>query len=160
MKVDVAALGESYSREQLTMPGSRNHRHSSAYIHSIPAYLILLLLLLSVANVTHAISRDIVSGRSICDQTETACIDGSITWLKNRKMITIEGRLKRAIEPGKLIFLFSGFLSSGEQVFHSKEIEIRGKRGEILDERFKPPYSNQTIWSLYRFTYQPTQPAD
>lgn len=120
--------------------------------------MILLIALLAIADVTHAISREIVRGRSICDQTETACIDGSITWLKNRKMITIEGRLKRAIEPGKLFFMFSGHLSSGEQVFHTKEVEIRGKRGEILDERFKPPFSNQTIWALHKFTYHPKEP--
>lgn len=125
------------------------------FVFSMPAMATLLVAWLSVADVSHAISREIVSGRAICDQTETACFDGSITWLKNRKMLTIEGRLKRTIDPGALIFMFSGFLTSGEQVFHSKEVEVRGKRGEILDERFKPPYSNQTIWSLYRFTYRP-----
>lgn len=123
-----------------------------------PVLMILLIALLSISEVTHAMSREIVRGRSICDQTETACIDGSITWLKNRKMITIEGRLKRAIEPGKLLFMFSGHLTSGEQVFHTQEVEIRGKRGEILDERFKPPFSNQTIWALHKFTYHPTEP--
>lgn len=129
----------------------------SSLVLSVPVLATLLIALLCIADFTHAISREIVRGRSICDQTETACIDGSITWLKNRKMITIEGRLKRAIEPGKLIFMFSGHLSSGEQVFHTKEVEIRGKRGEILDERFKPPYSNQTIWALHRFTYHPAE---
>lgn len=122
------------------------------------ALIILLISLLSIADFSHAISREIVRGRSICDQTETACIDGSITWLKNRKMITIEGRLKRAIEPGKLFFMFSGHLNTGEQVFHTKQVEIRGKRGEILDERFKPPYSNQTIWALHKLTYHPSEP--
>ncbi len=125
---------------------------------STPTLLMFLVALLSIADFSHAISREIVRGRSICDQTETACIDGSITWLKNRKMITIEGRLKRDIEPGKLFFMFSGHLSSGEQVFHTKQVEIRGKRGEILDERFKPPYSNQTIWALHKFTYHPADP--
>ena len=125
----------------------------------IPAFIILLISLLTIADVAHAISREIVRGRSICDITEAACIDGSITWLKNRKMITIEGRLKRAIEPGKLFFMFSGHLASGEQVFHTKQVEIRGKRGEYIDERFKPPYSNQTIWALHQFTYQPAEAA-
>lgn len=125
---------------------------------SMPVLATLLITLLCITDFSHAISREIVRGRSICDQTETACIDGSITWLKNRKMITIEGRLKRAIEPGKLIFMFSGHLASGEQVFHTKEVKVRGKRGEILDERFKPPFSNQTIWALHKFTYHPIDP--
>ncbi|WP_250655640.1 hypothetical protein [Alkalimarinus coralli] len=120
--------------------------------------LLLVIGLFVISDVSHAVSREIARGRSICDQTETACIDGVITWLKNRKMITIEGRLKRAIEPGKLNFTFSGHLTTGEQVFHTKEIAIRGKRGEILDERFKPPFSNQTIWALHKFTYTPTVP--
>ncbi|MFD2230384.1 hypothetical protein [Alkalimarinus sediminis] len=140
------------------MRNQRSSHSKSSSISSTPTLVVLLLTLLSVADFTHAISREIVRGRSICDQTETACIDGSITWLKNRKEITIEGRLKRAIEPGKLIFMFSGHLSTGEQVFHTKEVAVRGKRGEILDERFKPPYSNQTIWALHKFTYHPVDP--
>lgn len=140
------------------MHNPHSPHQTPAHSFPTPALMILLIALLSIADVTHAISREIVRGRSICDQTETACIDGSITWLKNRKMITIEGRLKRAIEPGKLFFMFSGHLSSGEQVFHTKEVEIRGKRGEILDERFKPPFSNQTIWALHKFTYHPKEP--
>ena len=140
------------------MQDRRSTHQKSPSTLSVPILTLLLITLLSIADFTHAISREIVRGRSICDQTETACIDGSITWLKNRKEITIEGRLKRAIEPGKLFFMFSGHLTTGEQVFHTKEVKIRGKRGEILDERFKPPFSNQTIWALHKFTYHPKEP--
>jgi hypothetical protein len=124
------------------------------------AYLLFITLaiwasLLAGPNSAHAISRTLVSGSAICDQTETACFDGSITWYKNRKDITINGRLKRAVEPGELIFMFSGHLTTGEQVFHTQKIEIRGKRGEIIDARFKPPFSNQTIWALHQLTYTP-----
>ena len=117
---------------------------------------ILLISLFALSGTTHALSKTIVSGRSICDQTETACFDGSITWYKNRKDITINGRLKRAVEPGKFIFMFSGHLTTGEQVFHTQKIEVRGKRGEIIDARFKPPFSNQTIWALHKLTYVPS----
>ena len=124
-----------------------------------PSVRLLLLVCLFVSSLpSHALSKTIVSGRSICDQTETACFDGAITWYKNRKDITINGRLKRATEPGKLIFMFSGHLTTGEQVFHTQKIEIRGKRGEIIDARFKPPYSNQTIWALHRLSYAPVEP--
>ena len=123
-----------------------------------PSIQWLLLTCLLVSSLpSHALSKTIVSGRSICDQTETACFDGSITWYKNRKDITINGRLKRAIEPGKLIFMFSGHLTTGEQVFHTQKIEIRGKRSEIIDARFKPPFSNQTIWALHRLSYVPDE---
>ncbi len=123
-----------------------------------PSIRLLLLAYLLVASIpSYALSKTIVSGRSICDQTETACFDGSITWYKNRKDITINGRLKRAVEPGKLIFMFSGHLTTGEQVFHTQKIDIRGKRGEIIDARFKPPFSNQTIWALHRLGYLPNE---
>ena len=121
----------------------------------ITALVIFVSLLLEISS-AHAISRTIVSGRSICDQTETACFDGSIIWYKNKKDIKINGQLKRAVEPGKLVFMFSGHLTTGEQVFHTQKIEIRGKRGEYIDARFKPPFSNQTIWALHKFTYVPS----
>ncbi len=123
----------------------------------VPGWLssILLLALFTVADLSLAVSREIVRGRAICDQTETACIDGVITWYKNDKTIKIEGRLRRAVTPGKLHFLFSGHLSTGEQVFHTQQVELRGKRGEIIDERFKPPFSNQTIWALHQLRYEP-----
>lgn len=118
--------------------------------------LILLVSLLAFSSVSHAISRTIVSGRSVCDHTETACFDGSIIWYKNKKDIRINGQLKRAVEPGKLVFMFSGHLTTGEQVFHTQKIEIRGKRGEYINARFKPPFSNQTIWALHKLTYVPS----
>ena len=123
---------------------------------SRPLLLILFLTWqLALPSTASAISREIARGRSICDITETACLDGTITWYLNRKMITIEGRMKRKISPGKMVYRFSGYLATGEQVFHAHKFTIRGKRGEIIDERLKPPYSNQTIWSLNRVTYIP-----
>lgn len=133
------------------------HYFKLRYILKPSIRLLLLTGLLVLSLPSHALSKTIVSGRSICDQTETACFDGSITWYKNRKDITINGRLKRATEPGKLVFMFSGHLTTGEQVFHTQKIEIRGKRGEIIDARFKPPFSNQTIWALHKLSFVPTE---
>lgn len=95
------------------------------------------------------------SSSSICDTDNQVCLQTTILFESNSKVIEIRGRLHRTAGPGTLTFEFFGTTPLGEQVYHASSTEVRGRYSESISHKFGPPYSNRTAWALHRITFRP-----
>lgn len=99
----------------------------------------------------------ILSTSSICDQQGRVCLQGTIRFESNSKIMEIQARLHRTAGPGTLTFEFFGTTPLDEQVYHSTSVDIRGRYNESISHKVGPPYSNRTRWSLSRIIFEPAQ---
>lgn len=99
----------------------------------------------------------ILSTSSICDPDGLVCLQSTIRFESNSKIMEIEGRLYRTAGPGTLTFEFFGTTPLDEQVYHSTSVQIHGRYNESISHKIGPPYSNRTQWSLNRIVFEPAR---
>jgi len=115
-------------------------------------YLSLLLVIFPLS--ATAAWKTVHSSSSTCDQDEKVCLQSTIRFESNSKIMEIRGHLHRTAGPGTLTFEFFGTTPLGEQVYHASSVDVRGRYNESISHKFAPPYSNRTEWTLNRITFQ------
>ena len=89
----------------------------------------------------------------VCDQEKVFCIQGTLTYESNPRLLILRARIKRAPGPGMLRLLLVGANRKGDERFAPFEVRVRGKDSEIINHKMIPDYPDTESWAVYRIEF-------
>jgi hypothetical protein len=112
-----------------------------------------LTALLAAAPVDAARVLYLAREERICDAAEVACVDGSLAYHVNTRILWLYGRLKSSPGPGTLAITVRGTTRLGFVRFAPMEITLHGHANEIVDFRMIPDDPDVENWQIERIEY-------
>jgi hypothetical protein len=91
----------------------------------------------------------------ICDATRIICIDGSLGYDVNDRLLWLRGRVQASTVPGVLRITVRGSNRLGHMRFAPMEIGLRGRATEIVNFEMIPDYPDVANWSIDRIEFVP-----
>jgi hypothetical protein len=96
-------------------------------------------------------------GERLCDAAELACVQGSLTYHVNTRMLWLRGRLKTSPGPGTFAILVRGTTRLGYVRYAPLEIALDGHWSEIVDFQMIPDDPDVYNWQIDSITYRAEQ---
>lgn len=117
----------------------------------------LAVLLAALVPATALASRTLFLARNelICDGGRILCIDGTLTYEVNPRLLWLSGRVQSTAVPGVLKITVRGTNRLGHVRFAPMEIGLRGRATEIVDFRMIPDHPDVDNWSIDRIDFVP-----
>jgi hypothetical protein len=114
-------------------------------------------LLVALAPTAAVGSRTLYLAREepICDASRIVCIDGTLSYDVNDRLLWLRGRVQASTVPGVLQITVRGSNRLGHVRFAPMEIPLRGRATEIVDFRMIPDHPDVANWSIDRIEYLP-----
>ncbi len=114
-------------------------------------------LLAALAATAALASRTLYLAREeiICDADRIVCIDGSLGYDVNDRLLWLRGRVLASAVPGMLQITVKGSNRLGHVRFAPMEIALRGQATEIVDFRMIPDHPDVENWSIDRIDFVP-----
>ncbi len=91
----------------------------------------------------------------LCDAAATICLDGTLRYDVNSRLLRLRGRLAFAPGPGRLDIWLRGSNRLGHVRYAPMEVEVRGRASEIIDFRMIPDYPDVANWQIERNSFVP-----
>lgn len=91
----------------------------------------------------------------ICDSDRVICVDGTLSYDVNERLLWLRGRVRFTTVPGLLQITVKGSTRLGHVRYAPMEIELRGKASEIVDFKMIPDYPDVANWAIDRIVYLP-----
>ena len=82
----------------------------------------------------------------LCTQDQLACVRGTLTFERNYRVLRLRGRVEQAPGPGLFTVWVSGEGRGGARRYAPMEIEIRGRRSEIVNPGPRSGTRNPESW--------------
>lgn len=152
----VARLGFQGGAQATGSPAYRPAAPGSSYRG--PRQLALLTgLLASLASTAALASRTLFLAREelICDAGRVICIDGTLSYDVNDRLLWLRGRVQATAVPGVLVITLRGSNRLGHLRFAPMEVALRGTATEIVDFRMIPDHPDVANWSIDRIEFRP-----
>lgn len=120
------------------------------------------VLLCIVAGVSFAGPSERITGSNttLCDVEREVCLQGSITYFSNPRLLELRSRVQHAPGPGLVIFRLVGENRDGHVRRTSIEVRIRGKYSEIVSSRLITDHPDVDAWALESIHFTPGPPPD
>lgn len=93
----------------------------------------------------------------LCDAERIACVEGTLGYDVNPRLLWLIGRVQFATRPGLLQIVLKGSNRLGHVRYAPMEIELRGKASEIVDFRMIPDHPDVANWAIDRIRYRPDE---
>lgn len=93
----------------------------------------------------------------ICDGERVICIDGSLGYAVNDRLLWLRGRVQFTTVPGLLQITVKGTNRLGHVRYAPMELELRGKASEIVEFQMIPDYPDVANWAIDRIVYLPRE---
>ncbi len=93
----------------------------------------------------------------ICDGERLICIDGTLGYEVNDRLLWLRGRVQFTTVPGLLQITVKGSNRLGHVRYAPMEIELRGKASEIVDFQMIPDYPDVANWTIDHIVYLPAR---
>lgn len=93
----------------------------------------------------------------LCDAERIACVEGTLGYDVNPRLLWLTGRVQFATRPGLLEIVLKGSNRLGHVRYAPMEIELRGNASEIVDFRMIPDYPDVANWAIDRIRYRPDE---
>lgn len=113
------------------------------------------VLLLAAAATRAARLLYLADDEPLCTSPATACIEGTLTYETNERLLWLHGRVESVPGPGLFIVTLRGSNRLGHVRYAPMEIELRGHRGEIVGSRMIPDYPDVANWQIDRIEFRP-----
>ncbi len=130
------------------------HRHLLS-----PALAALLVLLALPPDAVASRLLYLARGELLCDVARTACLDGTLTYEVNERLLWLRGRMTTAAGAGTMQITVRGTNRLGHVRYAPMEIVLRGHAGEIVDFRMIPDHPDVADWTIDRIGFLPA-PGD
>ncbi|MBL8201607.1 MAG: hypothetical protein JNK40_11585 [Chromatiales bacterium] len=91
----------------------------------------------------------------ICDGERIVCVDGTLGYEVNDRLLWLRGRVQATAVPGVLQITVKGTNRLGHVRYAPMEIELRGRASEIVDFKMIPDYPDVANWSIDHIVYVP-----
>jgi hypothetical protein len=130
-------------------------RHApSGPLRAVPGALALLALLAAAAAFA---SRTLYLARNelICDGERIICVDGTLGYDVNDRLLWLQGRVQATTVPGTLQITVRGTNRLGHVRYAPMEFELRGRASEIVDFRMIPDHPDMANWAIDHIVYVP-----
>jgi len=116
---------------------------------------LLLAALLASAAAPASRTLYLAGSEVICDGERILCVDGTLTYDVNDRLLWLRGRVQATTVPGILQITVKGSNRLGHVRYAPMEIELRGRASEIVDYRMIPDYPDVENWSIDRIVFVP-----
>ncbi len=121
---------------------------------------VFLLLLIAVTATAGPSERVTGSNSRMCDSDGKVCLQGSITYYSNPRLLELRSRVQRASGPGLIVFRLTGENRDGHLRRTSIEVRIRGRYSEIVSTRLITDHPDVDSWTLESIQFTPGDPPD
>lgn len=121
---------------------------------------VYLLLLIAVTATAGPSERVTGSNSRMCDSDGKVCLQGSITYYSNPRLLELRSRVQRASGPGLIVFRLTGENRDGHLRRTSFEVRIRGRYSEIVSTRLITDHPDVDSWTLESIQFTPGDPPD
>lgn len=91
----------------------------------------------------------------LCEPARVMCIEGTLTYEKNERLLRLRGRLSAATAPGLVRFTFAGTTRQGFRRYTPLEFRIRGRATEVIDRKMIPDEPDVHDWRIDRISFEP-----
>lgn len=115
----------------------------------------LCLSAAALASRYHYLARD----EQLCDASATACLMATLTYDHNPRLLWLRGRVQSAPGPGMLRITLKGSTRQGFVRYAPMEVDLRGRRTEIVDFRMIPDHPDVSDWAIDRVEFEPGKKA-
>lgn len=159
IKADSAATGGSCEvipiGREVALPAyrpalPRSRRHRAQLLAPVAG----LLAALASAGVLASRTLYLAEDEAICDGERLVCIDGTLSYDVNDRLLWLRGRVQFTTVPGLLQITVKGSNRLGHVRYAPMEIELRGKASEIVDFRMIPDYPDVANWAIDHIVYR------
>ncbi|MEQ1800873.1 MAG: hypothetical protein ABL989_03055 [Gammaproteobacteria bacterium] len=116
----------------------------------------MLLALLASTAALAARTLYLAENELICDSERILCVDGTLGYDVNDRLLWLRGRVQATTVPGVLQITVKGTNRLGHLRYAPLEIELRGRASEIVDFAMIPDYPDVANWSIDRIVFVPT----
>jgi len=89
----------------------------------------------------------------LCDAAESICLEGTLGYDVNSRLLWLRARIAFAPGPGRLEIWLRGSNRLGHVRYAPMEIEVRGRTSEIVDFRMIPDYPDVENWQIERIEF-------
>jgi len=91
----------------------------------------------------------------ICDGERLVCVDGTLGYEVNDRLLWLRGRVQFTTVPGVLQITVKGSNRLGHVRYAPMEIELKGTASEIVDFGMIPDYPDVANWAIDHIVYVP-----
>ena len=91
----------------------------------------------------------------LCDAERIACVDGTLTYRVNSRVLQLNGRLGTSPGPGTFVITLIGATRLGFVRYAPMEIAVRGHASEIVNFRMVPDDPDVYDWQIDRIEFVP-----
>jgi len=122
-----------------------------------PSSLAIVAVLVVLASAAALASRTLrlAENELICDSARILCVDGTLDYDVNERLLWLRGRVQFTTVPGMLRITVTGTNRLGHVRFAPMEIQLRGRATEIVDFRMIPDHPDVANWSIDRIDFIP-----
>jgi hypothetical protein len=90
-----------------------------------------------------------------CDDGNSVCLRGTLTYRSNPRMLDLRSRVQRATGPGLLKIRLVGENADGHTRRTTIELEIRGNYSEIVNTRLITDHPDVDSWTVDSISFEP-----
>jgi hypothetical protein len=90
-----------------------------------------------------------------CDDSNSVCLRGTLTYRSNPRMLDLRSRVQRATGPGLLKIRLVGENADGHTRRTTIELEIRGNYSEIVNTRLITDHPDVDSWEVDSISFEP-----
>jgi hypothetical protein len=121
-----------------------------------PRFHRILLLVLAAPAIVYAAERFYIKKSEIfCDTTGTLCLDGTLSYEPNSRIVSLRTRVQKQTGPGTLQIVLMGTDRQGHAHYSEISIDVRGTHSEIVNQQMRPDVPSVDNWSLSSMTFSP-----
>jgi len=133
------------------MPAGRKTDPAAASVRLVAGALALSFALAAQASRVLYLARDAV----LCDRAQTACVNATLTYAVNERLLWLRGRVQSAPGAGTLQIMLRGSNRLGHVRYAPMEVALRGHTTEIVDFRMIPDYPDVANWEIDGILFTP-----
>lgn len=116
---------------------------------------LMMLAMVAVLPMAQAEGPDLLLRQQwLCNQERDFCLNGSVLYYPNSRVIELSGRVARAPGPGWVNILFRGSDRNNNPNTTAMEFPVRGDHSEIVDRAFIPDYPQVRHWRIIGMSFE------
>ena len=99
--------------------------------------------------------RFLVRSETVCDADRILCLEASVTWEPNERLIQLYGRVEATARPGDFVLVFKGHARHGVVRYTEMRVTLDGKYSEIAREKMIPDWPEIEDWAFDHARFEP-----
>jgi hypothetical protein len=99
--------------------------------------------------------RFLVRSETLCDADRVLCLEASVTWEPNERLIQLYGTVQATARPGDFVLVFRGHMRDGVVRYTEMRVPLDGKYSEIARRKMIPDWPEIDDWAFDHARFEP-----